>query len=169
VDGADGAESTRLGDRTEACGRYGIASDADTYRAGREEGLRQYCTSANALRQGMKGATYRQVCAGETGEMFVVVYARGKALRVIQADMQEMQNRFDAERNAQTDVKDPDLYKRMDQNLRYFEREKVFMQRQYNQAMFAVNGGFDPPFYDEGGWQEGIPYPKALREAEKNK
>ena len=169
ADGANGYESTRLGDHGEACGRYGIVPDAEAYRAGREEGLRQYCTPENALQQGMKGATYRQVCAGDTGQQFAVIYARGKALNLIQNDMQTLQDRSDEERSAQANVKDLDLYKRMDQNLRYFEREKAFMQRQYDQAMFAVNSGFDPPFYDEDGWREGIPYPRALREAQKTK
>lgn len=164
ADGANGYASTRLG---EACGRYGIPPDADAYRAGREEGLREYCTTENALQQGMKGAPYRQVCGGVTGQQFAVIYARGKALKLIQDDMQSMQNRFDRERDAQVNVKDPDLYKRMDQNLLYFEREKIFMQRAYDRAQFAVNSGFDPPFYDDDGWEEGIPYPKALREAEK--
>ena len=168
-DGANGYESTRLGEHMNACGRYSIAPDAEAYRAGREEGLQQYCTPENALQQGMKGAAYHQVCAGETGQQFAVIYARGQALNLIQNDMQVMQNRFDSERNAQADVKDLDLYKRMDQNLRYFEREKIFMQRQYEQARFAVNSGFDPPFYDEGGWRDGVPYPKALREAQNRK
>jgi hypothetical protein len=167
VDGAAGYESSRPGDRADACSKYNVVSDADAYRAGREEGLRQYCTPENALKQGMKGANYRKVCSGETGQAFAVIYARGKALHLIQNDRQVMQNRFDEERNAQANVKDPDLYKRMDQNLHYFENEKFFMQQQFDQAMFAVNGGFDPPFYDEGGWRDGIPYPKALREAGK--
>lgn len=169
ADGANGYESTRLGDHGEACSRYGIPPDTEAYRAGREEGLRQYCTPENALQQGMKGAPYRQVCAGEAGQKFAVIYARGKALKLILDDIQAMQSRYDQERNAQANVKDLDLYKRMDQNLRYFESERIFMQRQYAQAQFAVNSGFDPPFYDEEGWEEAIPYPKALREAEKKK
>jgi hypothetical protein len=167
VDGAAGYESTRLAAHAEACSRFGIAPDTLAYRAGREEGLHQYCTPDNALQQGLKGASYHQVCAGEAGQMFVAVYARGRSLRVIQDDMQEMQHRFDSERNAQAEVKDLDMYKRMDQNLRYFEREKIFMQHQYDQALFAINSGFDPAYYDEGGWQEGIPYPKVLREVGK--
>lgn len=169
ADGAAGYESTRLGDHTEACGKYGIVPDADGYRAGRDEGLQQYCTPENALEQGLKGASYHQVCAGEAGRRFAVIYARGKALYVIQNDMQALQSRSDAERNAQADVKDLDLYKRMDQNLHYFEREKAFMQQLYERARFTVDSGFDPAFYDDGGWEEGIPYPKALREAGKKK
>lgn len=169
ADGANGYESTRLGAHMQACGKYSIAPDVEAYRAGREEGLRQYCTPENALQQGMQGASYHQVCAGDAGVMFTTIYARGQALRQIQNDMQDMQNRADAERNAQANVKDLDLYKQMDQNLRYFERERIFMQRQYDQAMRAVNSGFDPPFYEDGDWQDGIPYPKALREAGKQK
>lgn len=169
ADGAAGYEATRLGDHAQACGRYGVATDVDAYRAGREEGLLQYCTPANALQQGMKGAPYHQVCAGDAGQQFAVVYARGKALNVIQNDMQVMQRRANEELDAQADVKDQDLYRQMDQNLRYFEHEKAFMQLEYNQARFTVNSGFDPPFYDDGGWEAGIPFPKALQQAKKKK
>lgn len=167
IDGANGYEATHLAVHAQACTRHNILPDTLAYRAGREAGLYEYCTADNALQQGYRGASYHDVCAGEAGELFIAVYARGRALRVIQDDMQALQNRSDAERNAQAQVKEPELYERMEQNLRYFESEKIFMQRQYAQAKFAVDAGFDPAFYDEGGWEEGIPYPKALRQAEK--
>ncbi len=165
ADGAKGYESTRLGEHMEACGRYNIAPNIEAYRAGREEGLRQYCTPDNALDMGIKGMTYRQVCGGEKGETFALIYARGAALRTIRSDIQAMEDRAEAERSAQSNVKDLALYKKMEQNLRYFERERMFMQQQYDQAEFAVNAGYDPQSYDERGWVDGIPYPKALREA----
>lgn len=166
-DGAKGYESSRLGDHMEACGKFGIAPDGDSYRAGREEGLRQYCTLDNALQLGMNGSGYHQVCPGDIGAAFAVTYNRGAALHTIQSDIQDLQSRLDSERGTQSNVKDLDLYKRLDQNIRYFEREKIFMQRQYDQAAQAVNSGFDPPYYDNGEWRTGIPYPKAQHEADK--
>lgn len=166
-DGANGYEASRLGDHVEACGKFGIAPDAYAYRAGREEGLRQYCTLDNAMRLGMNGNGYNQVCAGPNGEMFSQVYRRGLVLHAIRADMQELQSRLDSERNAQANVKDPDLYKQLEQNVRYFQREQDFAQRQYDLAARAVNAGFDPPFFEAGEWVSGIPYPKAARQAGK--
>lgn len=166
-DGANGYEASRLGDHVEACGKFGIAPDAYAYRAGREEGLRQYCTLDNAMRLGMNGNGYNQVCAGPNGEMFSQVYRRGLVLHAIRADMQELQSRLDSERNVQANVKDPDLYKQLEQNVRYFQREQDFAQRQYDLAARAVNAGFDPPFFEAGEWVSGIPYPKAARQAGK--
>ena len=168
-DGAKGYESQRLGEHMGACGKFGIAPDADAYRAGREEGLRQYCTPENALHLGLSGSGYHQVCAGEVGEMFALTYNRGAALRTIQSDIQDLQNRLDSERGTQSNVKDLDVYKQLDQNIRYLEREKVFMQRQYDQAALAVDSGFDPPYFDDGEWRTGIPYPRAAHDAEKKR
>lgn len=167
TDGANGDEATHLAVHAQACARYNIPPDTLAYNAGREAGLYEYCTPDNALQQGYRGAIYHQVCAGEAGETFVAIYARGRALRLIQDDMQALQNRADAERNAQAQVKEPELREHIDQNLRYFESEMIFMQRQYTQAKFTVDAGFDPPFYDEDRWEEGIPYAKALHQAEK--
>lgn len=167
-DGANGYESTRPGDHGEACSRYGIAPDpAAAYRAGRDEGLEQYCALDNAMRLGMNGNGYNQVCAGPNGEMFSQVYRRGLVLHAIRADMQELQSRLDSERNVQANVKDPDLYKQLEQNVRYFQREQNFAQRQYDLAARAVNAGFDPPFFEAGEWVSGIPYPKAARQVGK--
>lgn len=168
-DGAKGYESTRLGDHMEACGKFGLAPDAESYRAGREEGLRQYCTLDNAMQLGMNGSGYKQVCPGDIGVAFAQTYSRGAALHTIRSDMQDLQDRLNSERGTQSNVKDLDLYKQLDQNIRYFEREMRFMQQQYDQAARAVNSGFDPPYFDAGGWRDGIPYPKAGREAEKKK
>lgn len=169
AEGAKGLASARLGSHMDACRRYNIAPDADAYRVGREEGLRQYCTLENALQLGINGSGYQQVCGGENGAQFAIIYRRGSALRAIKGDIQEVQGLIDSARRAQDGLKDLDLYKQMDQNARYLEREKSFIQSQYGQAERAVNAGFDPPYYDDGGWRSGIPYPNVVREAEKRR
>lgn len=166
-DGAKGYESSRLGDHMEACGKFGIAPNGDAYRAGREEGLHQYCTPENALQLGTNGSGYHQVCPGEVGEMFSRVYARGAALHTMQSEMQDVQTRRDSEQAAQRKVKDLDLYKQLEQNVRYLDRKRDFMQRQYDQASRDISAGFDPQHFNSGDWQNDIPYPQAAHDAEK--
>lgn len=166
-DGIKGYELTRRDQQIAACGDYGANPDVLAYRTGREEGLHQYCTPENALQVGIDGGTYRQVCAGEAGALFSIVHARGLVLHAIKDDMQDVQDRLDAERGAQVDVKDSALNEKLDQNASYLEREKLFVQRQYEQALFSISSGFDPPFLDIGEWRSGIPYPDALRDTGK--
>jgi hypothetical protein len=166
-DGAKGYESSRLGDHMEACGKFGIAPDAEAYRAGREEGLRQYCTLDNAMQLGMNGSGFNQVCPGEISVAFAQTYNRGAALHAIRSDMQDVQDRLNSEHATQEKVKDLELYKQFDQNIHYLEREIHFIQQQYDRAAQAVSSGFDPPYFEAGEWRSGIPYPKAQKEAEK--
>lgn len=168
-DGAKGYEASRLGDHIEACGKFGVVPDGEAYRLGREEGLHQYCTPENALQLGTNGSGFHQVCPGEVGEMFARMYNRGAALHTIQSGMQDLQTRIDSERSAQNNVKDLDLYKQLDQNIRYLEREKSFMQRRLDQTAQAVNSGFDPPYFESRDWNSGIPYPNAAHDADKKK
>lgn len=168
-DGAKGYEASRLGDHMEACSKFNIAPNAEAYRAGRDDGLRQYCTLDNAMQLGLNGSGFNQVCPEQISQAFAQIYQRGAALHAIQNEMQNLQSRLDSERGTQAKVKDLDLYKQFDQNIRYLEREKRFMQQQYDQAAQAVNSGFDPPYFEAGQWDSSIPYPKAQREAEKKK
>ena len=167
ADGAKGDASAQFGTHMPDCNRYGIAEDAKAYRAGREQGLLQFCNIENALNYGISGAPYKQVCPGADGERFTQLYNRGFALYTVKDDMKAVQDRENAERAAEKDLKDPELQRQLQENVSYLEREKQFIQRQYELSVRAVRSGFDPPFYDAGGWVSGIPNPKAATRAAK--
>lgn len=55
---------------SEACAKVGIAPDVDAYRNARERGLQSYCHLDVALREGLAGKRYADVCAGPIGVHF---------------------------------------------------------------------------------------------------
>jgi hypothetical protein len=70
-DGARGYTADQLGNRRKACAKHGITPDFESYRAGREEGLRQYCQPSRGFSLGSGGARYNGVCPGDLEADFV--------------------------------------------------------------------------------------------------
>lgn len=83
ADGTAGMGVDRLNDHRKACAEYGIQPDPGTYLLAREQGLRTYCTAANAVQEGLAGRSYRGVCPPELEPRFAVLH--GAALAVNQA------------------------------------------------------------------------------------
>lgn len=61
-DGAAGRPETQIVRHAEACAGVGVQPDAVAWRAGREQGLRRYCTPDNAYEVGRRGEALRDVC-----------------------------------------------------------------------------------------------------------
>jgi hypothetical protein len=90
-DGAAGASATALGHRREACAEYGVVPDLDAYRAGREEGLREFCQPRSGYNLGARGGQYAGVCPADLEPAFAAAYDEGRQLygytsRVARAD-----------------------------------------------------------------------------------
>jgi len=90
-DGAAGAPASAIGSRREACAEHGVVPDLAAYRAGREEGLREFCQPRNAYNLGARGAQYAGVCPADLEPAFAEAYDRGRELhgytsRVARAD-----------------------------------------------------------------------------------
>ena len=79
-DGAAGHAYSRLNDHTEACARHGVYPDPSAYSAGRDQGLRQYCTPANGFRVGRSGSAYSGVCPADLERDFLYGHADGRLL-----------------------------------------------------------------------------------------
>lgn len=165
-DGAHGYEASRLGDHMEACGKYGVTPDGEAYRAGRAEGLQQYCQPDNALQLGRNGSGYNMVCPGDTGAIFVAYYNRGATLHAIDGDLADLQHYLDEERRAQDATQDLGAYKLMAQNVRYLERQSDYLNMRLDRAQQDIAAGRDPEYYNAGQWKSGIPYPDARKAAE---
>ncbi|MGH8456040.1 MAG: DUF2799 domain-containing protein [Stenotrophobium sp.] len=166
-DGAHGFAASRLGEHVEACGKYGVTPDADAYRAGRLEGLQQYCQPQNAVSVGRSGGTYRQVCPADSDAMFVQFYNRGTVLRAMDTDMQELQGALNDQRAARGQTQDLRLYKMLDENIRYLERRADFLHGALDRAQQDVAAGRDPEFYAAGDWHSDLPNPGASEEVRK--
>jgi hypothetical protein len=79
-DGAAGQGADRLASRRKACAEHGVAPDLTAYRAGREEGLREFCQPANGFRVGANGASYGGACPTELEPDFADAYQAGRKL-----------------------------------------------------------------------------------------
>ena len=81
-DGVAGYSGERIGQHRKACAEYGVAPDLDAYRAGRADGLREYCQPRNGYRAGVNGAVYHDSCPADLAPAFVEAYDSGRELYV---------------------------------------------------------------------------------------
>lgn len=81
-DGVAGHSGERIGQHRKACAEYGVTPDLDAYRAGRAEGLHEYCQPHNGYRAGVSGAPYYDSCPSELAPAFVAAYQSGRELYV---------------------------------------------------------------------------------------
>ena len=79
-DGAAGAQASAIGSRREACAEHGVVPDLAAYRAGREEGLREFCQPRNGYNLGARGGQYAGVCPADLEPAFAEAYDQGREL-----------------------------------------------------------------------------------------
>ena len=89
-DGARGRTLDRLGERRRACAEHGVQPDAERYAAGRNEGLKSYCTYDQGFRAGRGGNAYSGVCPEPAATDFVAGYQRGRELYGLQKRLDEV-------------------------------------------------------------------------------
>lgn len=108
ADGRSGAPLSRLADHAEACAKVGVVPDEPLWRAGREDGLLQYCTAANGRAVGARGGHYAGVCPGASDAEFRRGLTVGRQLadlqRLLSSNRREQQTLID--RLARSDVPD---------------------------------------------------------------
>jgi len=61
-DGVAGKSAARVGEYREDCAKHAVIPDLDAYRAGRQQGLEQYCKASNGYRLGNAGHGFAVVC-----------------------------------------------------------------------------------------------------------
>jgi len=81
-DGVAGRSGEQIGQHRRACAGYGVTPDLEAYRAGRAEGLREYCQPHNGYRAGVNGAAYYDVCPADLAPAFVTAYDSGHELYI---------------------------------------------------------------------------------------
>jgi hypothetical protein len=79
-DGARGRPLDRLGERRRACAEHGVQPDGERYAAGRNEGLKSYCTYDQGFRLGRAGSGHASVCPEPAARNFLTGYQRGREL-----------------------------------------------------------------------------------------
>jgi uncharacterized small protein (DUF1192 family) len=81
-DGVAGRSGEQIGRHRQACAEYGVTPDLDAYRAGRAEGLREFCQPNNGYRAGASGQVYYDSCPPELAPAFLAAYDEGRELYV---------------------------------------------------------------------------------------
>lgn len=95
-DGSRGYTSARLGNHRKACARHGIAPDFTAYRAGHEEGLREFCQPSRGFRLGSGGGGYGGVCAADLEPAFLDAYNSGYHLYSLRSRVDSVNARIHA-------------------------------------------------------------------------
>jgi hypothetical protein len=79
-DGARGLPLERAGDHRRACAEHGVTPKIEPYLAGRNEGLKSYCTYEKGFSVGRAGQSNSGACPGGTGANFSVGFQRGREI-----------------------------------------------------------------------------------------
>jgi len=77
-DGARGRPLARLGEHRRACAEFGVAPQGERYLAGRNEGLKSFCTYDRGYASGRAGHGYPIVCPGPLAAAFGAGYRDGR-------------------------------------------------------------------------------------------
>jgi outer membrane murein-binding lipoprotein Lpp len=85
-DGQRGYRVDRLDTHEQACAKYGVASDEQTYFAGHAEGLLDYCQPQNGYREGFAERDYDFVCPIHMEKAFLREYAKGLSDQIRELD-----------------------------------------------------------------------------------
>jgi ribosome modulation factor len=97
-DGVAGRSGQQIGQHRRACAEYGVTPDLEAYRAGRAEGLREYCQPHNGYRAGVTGAAYYDVCPADLAPAFVAAYESGHELYIRERRVSDTDAQIEARR-----------------------------------------------------------------------
>jgi len=87
-DGARGRAVERLGEHRRACAKHNVTPDTARYIAGRNEGLRTFCTYDRGYAEGRAGHAYNAGCPDPAN--FLAGYQRGRELHELQRRLAEV-------------------------------------------------------------------------------
>jgi hypothetical protein len=90
-DGARGRAVERLGDHRRACAKHNVAPDAERYVAGRNEGLRSFCTYERGFSEGRSAHSYAAGCPQPQAANFLAGYQRGRELHGLHRRLDELE------------------------------------------------------------------------------
>jgi len=93
-DGARGRPVERLGDHRRACAEHKVVPDAERYLAGRDEGLKSFCTYERGFAHGRSGHSYAGGCPTAMAAKFQAGYQLGRELHDLTRRHAEVQNQI---------------------------------------------------------------------------
>jgi hypothetical protein len=93
-DGARGRPLERLGDHRRACAEHRVAPEAERYLAGRDEGLKSFCTYERGFAHGRSGQTYAGGCPAAMAASFQSGYQLGRELHDLHRRLSEVHSQI---------------------------------------------------------------------------
>ena len=105
-DGSKGMTADRLGKHRKACAKHGVAPDMEAYRAGRDEGLFEFCQPQNGFSLGTRGGQYNGVCPSGLDADFVDAYRAGRKLYDLESSIRSADNQIRYKRHAVDEIED---------------------------------------------------------------
>ncbi len=101
TDGAGGRTADYLSNHAGACDNFGITPDRTAWEAGRQQGLRQYCTVENVYQDGRRSRTLQPVCPADQIERLQAANITGRTYRRIELEIERLERDiFDLNREA---------------------------------------------------------------------
>ena len=99
-DGVAGKSATVVGEYREDCAKHAVVPDLDAYRAGREEGLQQYCKADNGYRLGNAGRGLPAICPAALADDFRDAYHAGRELYLARSAVNKTHSRINNQKQA---------------------------------------------------------------------
>jgi hypothetical protein len=93
-DGARGRALERLGDHRRACAEHGVAPHTERYLAGRDQGLKSFCTYERGFEHGRSGQRYAGSCPAPMAAAFQSGYQLGRELHELSRRLSEVQTQI---------------------------------------------------------------------------
>jgi len=105
-DGVAGKSAAAVGEYREDCAKHAVVPDLDAYRAGREEGLQQYCKADNGYRLGNAGRGLAAVCPTALEDDFRDAYNTGRKLYLARSAVNKTHARIDSRKQTLSTLED---------------------------------------------------------------
>ena len=105
-DGVVGKSAAAVGEYREDCAKHAVVPDLDAYRAGREEGLQQYCKADNGYRLGNAGRGFTAVCPAAQIVDFRDAYNAGRKLYLARSTVNKTHSLINSRKQALSDLED---------------------------------------------------------------
>jgi hypothetical protein len=103
-DGVAGKSAAVVGTYREDCAKHAVVPDLDAYRAGREEGLQQYCTVDNGYRLGNTGRGFAAVCPAALAQGFRDAYDAGRELYLARSAVNNTHSNINSRKQTLSDL-----------------------------------------------------------------
>jgi hypothetical protein len=102
-DGAQGRPIEHLGEHRRACAEYAVAPLTERYLAGRDQGLKSFCTYERGYAHGRAGSAYSGACPEGPAANFLAGYGRGRELYDLERRLQSIQQQIRKSKAALTE------------------------------------------------------------------